>query len=146
MQKFVYYVILTVYIILYLHAYLYFIIKYLPTLFSAHFPGYHFCGPGTKFLERISRGEVGVNKLDEACKVHDSVYEKTSDLRTRMEADDVLASQSWKRVKAGDSSFKEKFAALLVTGVMRVKRIWTSRRLRMQRKGKWYQKIVAFFR
>jgi hypothetical protein len=39
-----------------------------------HFPGYNFCGPGTKVFTRLTRGDKGVNQLDEACKCHDIEY------------------------------------------------------------------------
>lgn len=99
---------------------------------TAHFPGYHFCGPGTDFLERIARGQLGINKLDEACRLHDSVYTNSTDLKLRMEADKQLETQAWERVIAKDSSYKEKFAAWMVTNVMKVKRKWNTRRLRRE--------------
>lgn len=103
-------------------------------MYTAHFPGYHFCGPGTKFLERISLGQLGVNKLDEACRMHDSVYTNSADLLLRMEADKQLEMQAWERVTAPDSSYKEKFAAWMVTNVMKMKRKWNTRRLRPEYK------------
>jgi hypothetical protein len=39
-----------------------------------HIPGYQFCGPGTKVFKRLKRGDKGINKLDEACKLHDIQY------------------------------------------------------------------------
>lgn len=30
---------------------------------------YNFCGPGTNLEARLARGDVGINKLDECCKV-----------------------------------------------------------------------------
>ncbi|CAH1721894.1 uncharacterized protein LOC114128591 [Aphis gossypii] len=99
---------------------------------ETHFPGYHFCGPGTEFLERIARGQLGINKLDEACRLHDWVYTNSTDLKLRMEADKKLETQAWERVIAKDSSYKEKFAAWMVTNVMKVKRKWNSRRLQRE--------------
>lgn len=32
------------------------------------FPGYKFCGTGTKREERLARGERGINELNEACR------------------------------------------------------------------------------
>lgn len=110
---------------------------YMYPFISAHFPGYNFCGPGTKFLERISRGQLGVNKLDEACRLHDSVYTHSTDLRMRMDADKLLELQAWERVKAKDSSYREKVAAWMVSNVMKVKRKWNTRRLKAEsRKGR----------
>ncbi|CAI6343462.1 unnamed protein product [Macrosiphum euphorbiae] len=99
---------------------------------ETHFPGYHFCGPGTDFLERIARGQLGINKLDEACRSHDSVYTDSTDFQLRMEADMKLETAAWERVIAKDSSYKEKFAAWMVTNIMKVKRKWNTRRLQRE--------------
>lgn len=45
------------------------LINHLP--FELHLPGYNYCGPGTKLIKRLKRGDKGVNKLDEYCKEHD---------------------------------------------------------------------------
>ena len=41
------------------------IINRLP--FEIHVPGYQFCGPGTRLLKQLARGDKGVNPLDAAC-------------------------------------------------------------------------------
>jgi len=114
-------------------------------LHTAHFPGYHFCGPGTEFLERIARGQLGINKLDEACRLHDWVYTNSTDFKLRMEADMKLETQAWERVIAKDSGYKEKFAAWMVTNVMKVKRKWNSRRLQREF-GKKRKKLSFFYK
>ncbi|KAJ8937201.1 hypothetical protein NQ318_005967 [Aromia moschata] len=88
-----------------------------------HLPGgYRFCGPGTKLSKRLKRGDVGINQLDEACKKHDIAYAELEDVKSRNAADKELAQAAWERVKASDSGFGEKLAALGVTGAMNVKR------------------------
>lgn len=87
-----------------------------------HIPGYQFCGPGTQLEKRLNRGEVGVNPLDAACRDHDIAYSQSSDLEKRHEADKVLQQKSWERVKAKDSTFGEKVAAVAITGIMKGKR------------------------
>ncbi|KAJ8959450.1 hypothetical protein NQ318_022143 [Aromia moschata] len=84
--------------------------------------GYRFCGPGTKLSKRLKRGDVGINQLDEACKKHDIAYAELEDVKSRNAADKELAQAAWERVKASDSGFGEKLAALGVTGAMNVKR------------------------
>ena len=87
-----------------------------------HLPGgYRYCGPGTKLKERLERGEPGINKLDEACKVHDIAYSKSSDNASRRIADRKLADSAWARVQASDSSLGEKAAAWAVTTAMNAK-------------------------
>lgn len=91
--------------------------------FELHLPGgYQYCGPGTKLQKRLARGDPGINKLDAACKKHDIAYDQnTSDLAVRHKADYQLEQAAWKRVKSKDASFKEKFAAWLVTTIMKGK-------------------------
>jgi hypothetical protein len=86
-----------------------------------HIPGYRYCGPGTKLEKRISRGDPGVNPLDEACKEHDISYSKFKDLETRHKADKVLAQKALNRLKASDAGIGEKLAAASVTGIMKAK-------------------------
>lgn len=81
-----------------------------------------FCGPGTRLTDRLEKGDVGVNILDEACKQHDIAYHTSSELSTRHEADKVLADKAWERFRSKDASLGEKVAALGVTGVMKLKR------------------------
>lgn len=94
-------------------------IDFLPV--ELHIPGYQYCGPGTNLSKRLQRGDLGINKLDEACKLHDIAYSKYSDTEHRSQADRELAKRAWRRVKASDSSISEKAAALTVTGIMKAK-------------------------
>lgn len=88
-----------------------------------HLPGgYRYCGPGTKLKERLARGDVGINQLDDACKEHDIAYSNYSDTARRSLADRVLAEKAWQRVKSSDASIGEKAAALAVTAAMKTKR------------------------
>lgn len=40
---------------------------------------YSYCGPGTKFVERMKEGYKGINNLDKACLVHDYSYQNYPD-------------------------------------------------------------------
>jgi Phospholipase A2-like domain len=86
-----------------------------------HIPGYNFCGPNTKLKERLERGDVGVNPLDEACREHDIAYSKTRDTAQRHVADKILAEKAWKRVKSSNAKLGERLSAMLVTGAMKAK-------------------------
>lgn len=79
--------------------------------FEAHLPGYNFCGPGTKLSKRLARGDRGINKLDEACRIHDIAYSQHKDLSQRHEADKELINRAWERVNAKDSGLGEKSSA-----------------------------------
>lgn len=83
--------------------------------------GYQYCGPGTKLKKRLARGDPGINKLDQACKVHDIAYSKFSDSAHRSVADRILAKKAWERAKESDASLGERAAALAVTAAMKAK-------------------------
>lgn len=96
------------------------IINKLPV--ELHIPNYHYCGPGTRLEERLARGDLGINPLDSACKEHDITYSQYRDnIKKRNIADKVLAEKAWSRVKAKDSSLKEKAAAFVVANIMKAK-------------------------
>ena len=68
------------------------IINNLPV--ELHLPGYQYCGPGTKLVKRLSRGDPGINPLDNTCKLHDIAYYRSrenGDLRKK--ADKILIKQ-----------------------------------------------------
>ena len=86
-----------------------------------HIPGYNFCGPNTKLKERLARGDVGINKLDEACKLHDIAYSNLKGLQEEHEADARLATAAEARINAKDSTWGERAAAWLVSKAMKAK-------------------------
>lgn len=83
--------------------------------FELHVPGYHFCGPGTKLAERLERGEIGINALDEACREHDLAYCKKNN---RNRADGVLAEKAFSRMLNADAPSDERVAALMTACCM----------------------------
>lgn len=89
--------------------------------FELHIPGYQYCGPGTNLKKRLNRGDLGINKLDAACKQHDIAYSQHSDRRSRNSADRILADEAWGRVKAKDAGLGEKSAALAINNIMKSK-------------------------
>ena len=90
--------------------------------FEVHIPTYNFCGPGTKIRERMKRGDVGVNLLDDACKEHDLAYEKNPEnLEERWRADRELMKKSQERIKATDVKKGEKMVATMIAKLMKSK-------------------------
>lgn len=81
-----------------------------------HLPGYNYCGPGTKSLEKRA-----VNRLDEFCKEHDIAYQQSSDLSDRRKADIKLMKMARNRITASDASLGEKVAAHIVNKAMLAK-------------------------
>lgn len=87
-----------------------------------HIPGYQYCGPGTKLVKRLARGDPGINPLDAACKEHDIAYSKNQEnLESLWKADRVLTERAWERVLAKDAGIGEKTAAWVVTNAMKAK-------------------------
>ena len=96
------------------------IINKLP--FELHLPGYQYCGPGTKLVTRLKRGDPGKNPLDAACKEHYITYSKNREnIDARNAADRTLADKAWQRVFSPDSSFGKKVDVLAVTNIMNAK-------------------------
>lgn len=91
------------------------------TLPEIHFIGYRYCGPNTNLMERLARGEHGINRLDCACMEHDIAYAESEDLESRCEADKLLILKAFKRIFAKDSQIGERFAALIVVWLMGTK-------------------------
>lgn len=90
--------------------------------FELHIPGkYRFCGPGTRLDERLTRGEHGINLLDELCRAHDIAYRDHKDTATRHLADKQLADKAWRLFKSKDTPLGEKVASWLVTSAMNLK-------------------------
>lgn len=89
--------------------------------FELHVPSYNYCGPGTDLKKRLARGDKGINPLDELCKSHDIAYQNHKDDHTRTEADRILSSEAWKRVKSKNASLGERATALAVAAAMKAK-------------------------
>ena len=83
-----------------------------------HFPGSNYLGPGTKFKERIEKGDKPVDRIDEASMHHDLSYHMYKDKEKRHEADRKL-------LKDIDSiqnpTFKEKLKGLTTKAVIKPK-------------------------
>lgn len=84
--------------------------------FEMHVPGYKFCGPGTKLAERLERGDVGINPLDEACREHDIAYSNKE--TNRRKADRILAERAFSRLIAGDTAPDERTLAMMTACCM----------------------------
>ncbi|EFN69946.1 hypothetical protein EAG_15644, partial [Camponotus floridanus] len=86
-----------------------------------HILGYQFCGPGTRFLKRLARGDRGINPLDAACREHDIAYSRSNDLTERHAADRILSEKARNRIGVRDSTLGERAAATAVWAAMKVK-------------------------
>ncbi|CAG4937406.1 unnamed protein product [Parnassius apollo] len=88
--------------------------------FELHLPGYQFCGPGTKPQRRLLNGGFGINKLDEACILHDIAY-TNKDSGARQKADLELLKMAKRRLKSEDAREREKIASWIVKNAMKAK-------------------------
>lgn len=98
-----------------------FIGRMLEKLPEIHISGYNYCGPNTDLITRLARGDIAINKLDNACMDHDFAYSVSTDLKIRCIADEILILKAINRVYARDSQIGERFAAILISGLITVK-------------------------
>ena len=87
-----------------------------------HIPSYSFCGPGTKLKDRLLAGQRGINKLDQACRIHDMSYALFKTPSERHVFDKELQEKAVKIMTSPKSTAKEKIDAGLVAAVMYGKR------------------------
>lgn len=100
-----------------------FIDRMLKRLPEMHIIGYKYCGPNTNLEQRLACGEVGINKLDEACMEHDIAYAESEDIVLRCVADKLLILRAIRCVYAKDSQIGERFTALFISWLITVKLI-----------------------
>ena len=55
---------------------------------------YSFCGPGTRYDQRVREGYKGINELDKMCKLHDQFYNENKDTKDRNISDLALAHRA----------------------------------------------------
>src|SRR5215211_8366755 len=83
-----------------------------------HFPGSNYQGPGTKFTDRILRGDKPVDRVDEAAMHHDLAYHIYKDKDKRHEADRKLLADI---DSIQNPTFKEKLKAMTTKAVIKPK-------------------------
>ncbi|EFN85353.1 hypothetical protein EAI_03032, partial [Harpegnathos saltator] len=77
-----------------------------------YIPEYQFCGPRTRLVKRLARGDQGINSLDAACREYDIAYSRNNNLTDRHAMDKILAVKARKRITSKDSTLGERaFAA-----------------------------------
>lgn len=100
-----------------------FIDRFIEKLPEMHIKGYNYCGPGTALENQLAQNVPCVNDLDCKCKEHDIAYTESIDLKTRYNADKILALKAFGRVYAKDTQIGERFSALIVSGLIGFKMI-----------------------
>jgi hypothetical protein len=79
--------------------------EYVPNGSFNNLQKYSYCGPGTKYEQRVREGYEGVNELDRACKSHDQFYNENQDTESRNISDSALAHRA--NEIANDDRFDE---------------------------------------
>ena len=82
---------------------------------------YSYCGPGTKYEQRVREGYKGINELDRMCKLHDKFYNENTDTKTRNisdialahRADEIARNPMYDEVQRKDANF--------ISGIMKTK-------------------------
>ena len=83
-----------------------------------HFPGSNYLGPGTKFIERVQKGDKPTDRVDEAAMHHDLAYAVYKDKGKRHEADRKLL-QELDAIE--NPTFKEKIKKVTTKAVIKPK-------------------------
>ena len=68
--------------------------EYVPNGSFNNLQKYSYCGPGTKYEQRVREGYQGINELDSMCKLHDQFYNENHDAKSRNISDAALAHRA----------------------------------------------------
>ena len=82
---------------------------------------YSFCGPGTKYDQRLREGYTGINKLDQYCKLHDKFYNEHSDTKSRNVSDVALAARADEIASNPAFDDVQRKDARFISGIMKTK-------------------------
>ena len=82
---------------------------------------YSFCGPGTKYDQRLREGYTGINKLDQYCKLHDKFYNEHSDTKSRNVSDVALAARADEIASNPAFDDIQRKDARFISGIMKTK-------------------------
>jgi len=82
---------------------------------------YSYCGPGTKYEQRVREGYKGINELDRMCKLHDKFYNENTDTKTRNISDIALAHRADEIARNPIYDDVQRKDANFVSGIMKAK-------------------------
>lgn len=82
---------------------------------------YSYCGPGTKYTQRVKEGYKGINELDRMCKLHDQFYNDNPDTKTRNISDHALAHRASEIARDPQFDSPQQRNAKLVSLIMKNK-------------------------
>jgi hypothetical protein len=82
---------------------------------------YSFCGPGTRYEQRIREGYKGINELDKMCKLHDQFYNENKDTKERNISDIALARRADEIANNLNYDEAQRRDAKFISGIMKTK-------------------------
>ena len=82
---------------------------------------YSYCGPGTKYEQRVREGYKGINELDSVCKLHDRFYNENTDTKTRNISDIALAHRADEIARNPMYDDAQRKDANFISGIMKTK-------------------------
>jgi len=82
---------------------------------------YSYCGPGTKYEQRVREGYQGINELDSMCKLHDKFYNENLDTPSRNVSDIALAHRASEIANDPRSDAGQRRDASIVGAIMKGK-------------------------
>jgi Domain of unknown function (DUF5679)/Phospholipase A2-like domain len=82
---------------------------------------YSYCGPGTKYEQRVKEGYKGINELDSVCKLHDKFYNENTDSKTRNISDIALAHRADEIARNPMYDAAQRKDANFISGIMKTK-------------------------
>ena len=82
---------------------------------------YSFCGPGTRYEQRIKEGYKGINELDKMCKLHDQFYNKNINTKERNISDIALARRADEIANNLNYDEPQRRDAKFISGIMKTK-------------------------
>ena len=82
---------------------------------------YSFCGPGTRYEQRIREGYKGINELDKMCKLHDQFYNENKDTEDRNMSDVALAHRADEIARNSNFDDVQRKDARFISGIMKTK-------------------------
>ena len=82
---------------------------------------YSFCGPGTRYDQRVREGYKGINELDKMCKLHDQFYNENKDTKGRNISDVALAHRADEIARDSNFDNVQRKDARFISGIMKTK-------------------------
>ena len=95
--------------------------KYVPGGSFNNQQKYSFCGPGTRYEQRIREGYKEINELDKMCKLHYQFYNENKDAEDRNISDMALARRADEIANDSNIDDVQRKDARFITGIMKTK-------------------------